>query len=97
MIISDAARDALLAIMNDEGVETISLVAVGESCCGPQFGLTLDTPADDDVIEEINGVKLAMNPSYKEQASDLVLEAEVTAEGTKLYWASTCTKGCCGE
>ncbi|HLR42811.1 MAG TPA: adhesin, partial [Pseudogracilibacillus sp.] len=52
-------------------------------CCGPQVGLSLDEPKDTDTIQEINGVKVALDQDIKDSVEELTLDNDETPSGSR--------------
>ena len=61
MIITEPAKEALLESMKENAAEGIRFYFAGQGCCGPQLGVSLDAPEQDDEIKEVNGVRVALD------------------------------------
>ncbi|MCF2649703.1 adhesin [Niallia circulans] len=90
MKITDAAKQLLENVLSENGAEGIRLYSVA-GCCGPQFALSLDTAQENDQIETINGVKVAID-SQITATEELTLDKEENqnGEGLVLLGASSC-------
>jgi len=83
MNITDRAKQKLEAIFQEKGVNGIRFYSNGSGCCGPQVGLSLDEPKDTDTIQEINGVKVALDQDVKDSVEELTLDNDETPDGSK--------------
>lgn len=90
MKITDAAKQLLENVLTENGAEGIRLYSVA-GCCGPQFALSLDAPQPNDMIETINGIKVAFD-SQINATEELTLDKEESqnGEGLVLLGASSC-------
>ena len=82
MNITGGAKKLLENFLNEKGAEGIRLSSVA-GCCGPQFAITLDAPAESDKIETINGIKVAF-ASEVTGTDELTLDIEEGQEGAGL-------------
>lgn len=82
MNITDGAKKLLENVISEKGVEGIRLFT-NAGCCGPQFGLSLDSPLESDTIQTINGIKLAID-SQVNDTEGLTLDIEENDGGTGL-------------
>lgn len=82
MKITDKAKEMLQNTLNSNGAEGIRLSAVA-GCCGPQFALSLDAPKDSDILETINGIKVAID-SQISSTDELTLDLEENQDGSGL-------------
>ncbi|WAH38123.1 hypothetical protein NZD86_06450 [Alicyclobacillus dauci] len=60
MQITDAGKTFIDSLLKEHHSEGIRVVFAGAGCCGPKLGLSLDEPQDDDIVEIINGIKVAI-------------------------------------
>ncbi|WP_428909978.1 iron-sulfur cluster biosynthesis family protein [Niallia sp. Krafla_26] len=90
MKITDSAKQLLENFLQEKGAEGIRLTAT-EGCCGPQFAITLDAPQENDQVETINGIKVAID-SQVTGTEELTLDKEESqnGEGLVLIGASSC-------
>src|SRR5699024_7111783 len=86
MNITDGAKQKLEAIFQEKGINCIRFYSNGDGCCGPQVGLSLDEPKDTDIIQEINGVRVALGQDIKDSVEELTLDNDETSEGTKFVY-----------
>ncbi|MFC7365990.1 MULTISPECIES: adhesin [Bhargavaea] len=79
MLITDEAQELLEPFLKERGLAGLRLtVETGEF--GPQFAITFDEPQEFDVVQEIKGIRVAIDA----QLSDtdlLTLDIEETPEG----------------
>ncbi|MFC0274056.1 adhesin [Metabacillus herbersteinensis] len=81
MKITDEAKQILENIFKERNTDSIRVYSLGSGCCGPQIGLSLDVPQETDVIQEVNGVKVALDPQITSSVEEVTLDKEDTAEG----------------
>jgi len=76
MIITDSAKEMLKNVMTENNVEGIRFYFVGQGCCGPQLGVSLDVPEEHDVIKEVNGVQVAIDQRVLSMTEDVTLDLQ---------------------
>ena len=74
MIITDIAKEMLINTMKENNAEGIRFYFVGQGCCGPQLGLSLDVPEEHDVIKEVNGVQVAIDQRVLSMAEEVTID-----------------------
>lgn len=89
--ITDNAKEMILNVLKENGAEGIRLFEV-DGCCGPQFALSLDAPQDNDHVETINGVLVAME-EHMVNVDGLILDTEQSDNGEGLVLIGA--DGCC--
>ncbi|NCT39566.1 adhesin [Bacillus sp. EB93] len=82
MKITDSAKQLLENVLNENGAEGIRLYSVA-GCCGPQMALSLDAPQETDVIQNINGIKVAVD-SQIASTEEFTLDKEENQDGVGL-------------
>ncbi|OHR65247.1 adhesin [Bacillus sp. HMSC76G11] len=82
MKITENAKQLLETIFQERNAEGIRVYSLGSGCCGPQIGLSLDAPMDADIVQEVNGIKVAIDPQISSSVEDITLDKENTADGT---------------
>ena len=89
--ITDSAKEMLLKVLKDNGANGIRLFEI-DGGCGPQFSLSLDAPKDNDHMETINGVVVAME-EHMVNVDGLILDTEQSenGEGLVLIGADGCS------
>jgi len=83
MNITDGAKQKLEEIFQEKGVNGIRFYSNGFGCCGPQVGLSLNEPKDTDIVQEINGVRVALDQDIKNSVEPLTLDNDETPDGSK--------------
>jgi len=81
--ITDGAKQKLEVIFQEQGAKGIRFYSSGAGCCGPQVGLSLEEPKDTDVIQDINGVQVALEQDIKDSVGELTLDNDKTPEGSR--------------
>ncbi|UJL47153.1 adhesin [Virgibacillus sp. NKC19-16] len=83
MNVTDGAKQKLEVIFQEKGSKGIRFYSNGAGCCGPQVGLSLDEPKDTDIVQEINGVRVALDHDIKDSVAELTLDNDETPEGSR--------------
>ncbi|MBT2601118.1 MULTISPECIES: adhesin [unclassified Oceanobacillus] len=83
MNITNEAKLKLEAIFQEQGAKGIRFYSNGAGCCGPQVGLSLEEPQDTDIIQEINGVRVALDQELEGSVKELTLDNDETPEGSQ--------------
>lgn len=78
MNITDRARDYILDIMNEQGLNTVRVVFAGMGWGGPKLGLALDEPAETDKKDTINGVNVAIESNVVDHIATVTLDYHET-------------------
>lgn len=81
--ITDGAKQKLNVIFQEKGAKGIRFYATGSGCCGPQVGLSLDDPRNTDIIQNVNGIKVAIDQEIKDSVGELTLDNDETSEGDR--------------
>lgn len=83
MNITDEAKQKLEAIFQEKGVNGIRFYSNDGGCCGPQVGISLDEPKATDTIQEINGIKVALDQDIIDSVAELTLDNDETTGSSK--------------
>lgn len=83
MNITEKAKNKLQVIFEDKGVEGIRFYSMGAGCCGPQLGISLDAPEANDIVEEIDGIKVAIDQEVEDTLEGLTLDNDETPNGSQ--------------
>lgn len=76
MMITDTAKEMLITTMEENNAKGIRFYFVGQGCCGPQLGLSLDVPEEHDVIKEVNGVQVAIDQRVLSMAEEVTIDIQ---------------------
>ena len=76
MIITDTAKEMLTNAMEENNAEGIRFYFVGQGCCGPQLGLSLDVPEEQDLIKEVNGIQVAIDQRVLSMTEDVTIDIQ---------------------
>ena len=66
MKITDQAKDYIQQAMLENHISTLRFYGI-PGCCGVNLDVSLQEPEENDVIERINGVQVAIHPGVKDQ------------------------------
>ncbi|MBB6449782.1 Fe-S cluster assembly iron-binding protein IscA [Geomicrobium halophilum] len=76
MTITETAKEVLVSTMNENQAEGIRFYFAGQGCCGPQLGVSMDTPEQEDTIQEVNGISVAMDQRVASMAEGVSLDVK---------------------
>ncbi|WP_374097343.1 adhesin [Jeotgalibacillus sp. JSM ZJ347] len=84
MNVTPSAVAFLKSVVEDKGAEGIRFFKAGEGCCGPSFGLGLDSSQESDQIHQLDGLQLAVDAELKGSVDAITLDVEETPEGPQI-------------
>lgn len=84
MIITDQAKGFLLQLLALNRADSIRVYYAGLGWKGPKIDVSLDEPQKEDILEQINGIQVAFEPSIKNHVQDWALEYKKTVKGEGL-------------
>ena len=84
MNITDQARDVLKQMFAEHDAKNIRVYFAGYGWGGPNVGLALDEPDENDEVVTINEVLVAIDPDIEPYTEELTLEFNQDANGLVL-------------
>ena len=75
MKITDQAKEHIQQAMQENNLSTLRFYGIA-GCCGLNLGVALQEAEENDLLEEVNGVNIAIQPEMKEQLKDVTLDVE---------------------
>ncbi|MBO2537212.1 Fe-S cluster assembly protein HesB [Rummeliibacillus suwonensis] len=75
MKISNQAKEYIQKAMYENNVTTLRFFGI-PGCCGVNLGVSLQEAEKNDVIEQVNEIKVAIQPDVKEELGGVSLEVE---------------------
>lgn len=84
MKITDAGRTYLSDLLREHNAEGIRVIFAGAGCCSPKLGLSLDDPHDDDIVEIINDIRVAIENHVVPHTQAVTLDYQSTEAGAGL-------------
>lgn len=75
MKITDQAKEYIQQAMQENNVSTLRFFGI-PGCCGVNLGVSLQEAEENDVIEQVNGIQVAIHPDVKDQLGEVTLEIE---------------------
>ena len=75
MKITDQAKEYIQQAMQENNLSTLRFYGIA-GCCGVNLGVALQEPEDNDLLEEVNGVNIAIHPDVMDQLTNVTLEVE---------------------
>jgi len=76
MKITDGAKEAIEEMSEVYGVQGIRFSFNGIGCCGPQLGLALEQPVENDIIKIVNTIQVAIDPRVIAAAEKVTLDKQ---------------------
>ncbi|GIN86024.1 hypothetical protein J6TS2_24100 [Heyndrickxia sporothermodurans] len=76
MIITNPAKAFINDLMKENNASTLRFTVAGSGCCGPNYAVSLEDAAESDVIKNVNGIKVAIDPHLIDTVKDLTLDYE---------------------
>ncbi|MBP3039440.1 adhesin [Bacillaceae bacterium Marseille-Q3522] len=93
MIITDTAKTFITNIMEENNASTLRFAFAGAGCCGPKYALALEEALETDVVEGVNGIRVAIDAQIAETVKQLTLDYEESEQGAGLVVAGG--SSCC--
>lgn len=84
MKITDAGKTYLEDLLKGHNAEGIRVIFAGAGCCGPKLGLSLDEPQENDIVEIINDIKVAIENRVVPHTRGVILDFQSTEAGSGL-------------
>jgi iron-sulfur cluster insertion protein len=84
MNITDQARDVLKQVFQEQDAKNIRVYFAGYGWGGPNMGLALDEPNQNDVVVTINEIQVAIDPDIEPFTESLTLEFDKENNGLML-------------
>ena len=75
MKMTDGAQTYLKEAMKANNVSTLRFYGIA-GCCGMNLGVALQEAEANDMVEEVNGLKIAIQPEMKEQLLNVTIDVE---------------------
>lgn len=75
MKISDQAKEYIEQAMQENNISTLRFFGI-PGCCGVNLGISLQEAEENDVVEQVNGIQVAIQPDVKDQVDAITLELE---------------------
>ncbi|KOP68505.1 adhesin [Bacillus sp. FJAT-18019] len=94
MIITDGAKAYIEEMMKEAGTTTLRFFNAEAGCCGPSYQLTLDKAQENDIVERINHIEVALDPTIADIVRNVTLDIDQDEEGTTLI-VSGGSSSCC--
>ena len=75
MKITDQAKEYIQQAMQENNISTLRFYGIA-GCCGVNLGVALQEPEENDLVEEVNGLNIAIQPDVKDQLTNVTLAVE---------------------
>lgn len=96
MKISSEGKAYLNEVLEGSEIKTIRFYGI-PGCCGISLGVDIESAEEDDIIQTIEGIQIAIDPIVEPQLKDITIHAE--EEGGQIglvlqgYSQNSCCKG----
>ncbi|KPV45066.1 hypothetical protein [Alicyclobacillus ferrooxydans] len=92
MQITGQAKQQLEELFKQNHASGVRVAFAGMGCCSPKIGLSLDEPEEDDVIDVVNGIRVAIENRVVPQTVQVTLDYQTTPteSGFVLRGSSSC-------
>lgn len=84
MNITESGTTFIKEVFTQNHADCLRVVFAGQGCCGPKFGLSLEEPQDDDIVQIIDDIKVAIENRVVSYTQDLTLDYQVNESGSGL-------------
>ncbi|MDE5055434.1 adhesin [Niallia taxi] len=74
MKITEVAENKLLELIKENGAQGIRFYFAGQGCCGPQLGVSLDSPETTDKVFTINKIQVALDERVQDMSEIVVID-----------------------
>jgi Fe-S cluster assembly iron-binding protein IscA len=74
MDITDKASDVIKALLKKNNTSGIRVYFVGPSWGGLKFDMSLEEAKENEVVREVNGIQVALDPSFNNYTKKLVID-----------------------
>jgi Fe-S cluster assembly iron-binding protein IscA len=82
IVITDAIRDKIKEILDQNPGKYLRIVVDGTGCGGPYLGLSLDEPEPYEVTTRINGIDILISDDVKKYADKTNINVFLNQNGT---------------
>lgn len=86
MIITDEAKAYIEEVMKEHGVSTLRFSFEGAGCCGPSWGMLLAMAEEEDIVQTVNGLEVAIDKKVLDVVDKLTLDFEGEGEEAGLIF-----------
>ena len=83
MNITNGAKEYIQSILEEQQAKGLRIYAI-EGCCGPQLGLSLDSPDESDTVSLVNDIQVAISTLAFGLLDNLTLDFETEGEQSGL-------------
>lgn len=94
MKITEQATTYIQEAMKENNLDTIRFFGV-PGCCGMNLAVALQPAEENDAVEMINGVQVAIQPDMKDQLNEVTLNTEETNGEIGLVLEGYHQSSCC--
>ena len=81
MNITDTAREFILQVLSEQSAKGIRILWAGYGWGGPKVDVSLDEPQENDIVEEVNGVRVAFENRIYTHMTTKALDLQKTQHG----------------
>ncbi|WP_052016891.1 MULTISPECIES: hypothetical protein [unclassified Paenibacillus] len=81
MVITDEAKAYIEEMMREAGVHKLRFAMVCGGCCGPSYQLGLTDSLENYLVQEINTIRVAVDPEIVTTVESITLDVERYDDG----------------
>ncbi|MDM5233719.1 MULTISPECIES: Fe-S cluster assembly protein HesB [Lysinibacillus] len=75
MKMSPEGKNYIEQVLADSEVKTLRFFGIA-GCCGVNLGVGIEAPTEDDTVQTIEGIEVAIHPDIAPQLTDVTIHAE---------------------
>jgi iron-sulfur cluster assembly protein len=73
--ITEQAKEYIQQVMQEKQISTLRFFGI-QGCCGVNLGVALQEAEENDVLEQINGLTIAIQVDLKEHLNNVTIDVE---------------------
>lgn len=90
MEITDKAREILNEQIKENNAPGIRVYFAGPGCSTLRFDMSFEGPKENEVVKEINGIQVALDPLFNSYTEKLVIDYSPTLDEVFIKGSSNC-------
>lgn len=94
MQITNEAKTFITEQMESNDAKNIKIFLAGMGCCSPQIGLSMDEPAPNDEVMEVNGIQVAIEQQVSSYVTELTFDVQQSENGTGIVIHDPSSSSC---
>lgn len=94
MNITDEAKDLIQSLLTEKNAGGIRIYFSGMGWGGPDLGLALDEPEENDIVKTIHNIRVSIDSKIVEFTENIILDCQNGPDGVGLVILEN-QSGCC--